>query len=150
MWQPESAPDKGLTEVGYGQIHEVDARRRIRKGGTLMGVERLALFCHVNRQSCWAVLAQENSRRMTATAQALGDVVKKLYMRILALEQQLKHAGLDPALPDQARITHIGGIAMEDLEVEHVAPTATLHRVFTGVGCEACLCHANAQFLPTR
>lgn len=53
---------------------------------------------------------QADSALTSETAGVLTDVTKKLWLRILSLEQQLRSAGIEPFIPENARVTHIGDI----------------------------------------
>lgn len=75
---------------------------------------------------------------MTATSEALAEVVKKLYVRVLQTERQLRAAGLEPVMPREACVSHVGGFSVEELDVEELMPTASIHHIFQIAGYKSC------------
>eukprot|EP00884_Botryococcus_braunii_P013097 jgi/Botrbrau1/21789/Bobra.0190s0016.2 len=75
-------------------------------------------------------LFQESNRNLAASSEAMAEVMKKLYIRVLRLEQQVRAAGLDPVLPEASCVSHIAGFSVEELDVEELAPTASIHHIF--------------------
>jgi hypothetical protein len=73
---------------------------------------------------------QESNRKLAATSEALAEVVKKLYIRVLRLEQQLRATGLEPVLPEAACLSHVGGFSIQELQVEDLVPHSSVHRIF--------------------
>ncbi|KAK9823423.1 hypothetical protein WJX72_002649 [[Myrmecia] bisecta] len=115
---------------GPGQARGTAASQRFVEKMTIM--ERVQQMS--NRQlvklKADNALLEDRAKDAEATATTLGQVMQKLYVRVMALEEQLRSAGLQPVQPAGTTIDTVAGIPVDDLGVAYSLPTAQLYNVF--------------------